>query len=67
MLNKEEKMILTAIENYLFNINRNSMAIYDNHFMVNISKVKDLKALELYMKLYSINEKLRNKKKGSVK
>lgn len=67
MLNKEEKMILISIENYLFEINKSSMIIEDNCFMVKMSEVKDMKALDLYMKLYSINEKLRNKKKGSVK
>lgn len=57
MINKEDLDLLIKIENYLFHKNKNK--IVDGKIVVyNKADIEDLKALELYLKLYHLNEKL---------
>lgn len=57
MLTKEEKDLLIAIENYLFSKNKGT--IIDGQCTVyHKEDIVDPKALELYFKLYALNEKL---------
>ena len=55
--------ILQEIELYLYNINKDTITQIDNNFMAKVENVKDMYAMELYLKLYSINEKLLQERK----
>ena len=59
--------ILQEIELYLYNINKDTITQLDNNFMAKVENVKDMYAMELYLKLYSINEKLLQERKKSNK
>ena len=57
MLTEEEKELLIEIERYLFSKNKGT--IVDNKFTAyRVGDITDPKALELYFKLYVLNEKL---------
>ena len=60
--NKDLEM-LQEIELYLYNINKDTITQIDNNFMAKVENVKDMYAMELYLKLYSINEKLLQERK----
>lgn len=64
--NKDLK-ILQEIELYLYNINKDTITQLDNIFIAETKDIKDMYAMELYLKLYSINEKLLQKRKKSNK
>ena len=59
--------ILQEIELYLYNINKDAITKLDNNFMAKVENVKDMYAMELYLKLYGINEKLLQERKKSNK
>lgn len=60
--------ILQEIELYLYNINKNTITQLDNNFIAKTENVKDMYAMELYLKLYAINEKLlKNREKTNEK
>ena len=59
--------ILQEIELYLYNINKDTITQIDNNFMAKVDKLKDMYAMELYLKLYSINEKLLQEREKSNK
>lgn len=59
--------ILQEIELYLYNINKDTITQLDNNFIAKAENIKDMYAMELYLKLYSINEKLLQKRKKSNK
>lgn len=59
--------ILQEIELYLYNINKDTITQLDNNFIAKADKLKDMYAMELYLKLYSINEKLLQERKKSNK
>ena len=64
--NKDLK-ILQEIELYLYNINKDTITQLDNNFIAKTKDIKDMYAMELYLKLYSINEKLLQERKKSNK
>ena len=66
-LKNEDLEILKDIELYLYNKNSESMIIEENNFILNTKDIEDLKALDLYFKLYSIIEKLEIERKDKVK
>lgn len=55
--------ILQEIELYLYNINKDTITQLDNNFIAKAENIKDMYAMELYLKLYSINERLLQKKR----
>ena len=55
--------ILQEIELYLYNINKDTITQLDNNFIAKTKDIKDMYAMELYLRLYSINEKLLKEKK----
>ena len=57
-ISNKDLEILQEIELYLYNINKDTITQLDNNFIVKADKLKDMYAMELYLKLYSINEKL---------
>lgn len=57
-ISNKDLEILQEIELYLYNINKDTITQLDNNFMAKVENVKDMYAMELYLKLYSINEKL---------
>ena len=57
-ISNKDLEILQEIELYLYNINKDTITQIDNNFMAKVENVKDMYAMELYLKLYSINEKL---------
>lgn len=64
----KELEILQEIEKYLYNINKDTITQLDNNFVANIKDLKDKYAMELYIKLYSINDKLlKEREKGNNK
>ena len=62
-ISNKDLEILQEIELYLYNINKDTITQIDNNFMAKVENVKDMYAMELYLKLYSINEKLLKEKK----
>lgn len=57
-ISNKDLEILQEIELYLYNVNKDTITQIDNNFMAKVENVKDMYAMELYLKLYSINEKL---------
>ena len=66
-ISNKDLEILQEIELYLYNINKDTIAQLDNNFMAKVENVKDMYAMELYLKLYGINEKLLQERKKSNK
>ena len=66
-ISNKDLEILQEIELYLYNINKDTITQIDNNFMAKVENVKDMYAMELYLKLYSINEELLQKRKKSNK
>ena len=66
-ISNKDLEILQEIELYLYNINKDTITQLDNHFIAKADKLKDMYAMELYLKLYSINEKLLQERKKSNK
>ena len=66
-ISNKDLEILQEIELYLYNINKDTITQLDNIFIAETKNVKDMYAMELYLKLYSINEKLLQKRKKSNK
>lgn len=66
-ISNKDLEILQEIELYLYDINKDTITQLDNNFMAKVENVKDMYAMELYLKLYSINEKLLQEKKKSNK
>ena len=64
-ISNKDLEILQEIELYLYNINKDTITQLDNIFIAETKNVKDMYAMELYLKLYSINEKLLQKRKKS--
>ncbi len=64
-ISNKDLEILQEIELYLYNINKDTITQIDNNFMAKVENVKDMYAMELYLKLYSINEKLLQERKKS--
>lgn len=60
-ISSEDLEILQEIELYLYNINKDNITQLNNNFIVKAENVKDMYAMELYLKLYAINEKLLKK------
>ena len=66
-ISNKDLEILQEIELYLYNINKDTITQLDNNFIAKAENVKDMYAMELYLKLYSINEKLLQGRKKSNK
>ena len=66
-ISNKDLEILQEIELYLYDINKDTITQLDNNFMAKVENVKDMYAMELYLKLYSINEKLLQERKKSNK
>lgn len=66
-ISNKDLEILQEIELYLYNINKDTITQIDNNFMAKVENVKDMYAMELYLKLYSINEKFLQERKKSNK
>ena len=66
-ISNKDLEILQEIELYLYNINKDTITQLDNKFISKVENVKDRYAMELYLKLYSINEKLLQERKKSNK
>ena len=66
-ISNKDLEILQEIELYLYNINKNTITQLDNYFIAETKDIKDMYAMELYLKLYSINEELLQKRKKSNK
>ena len=66
-ISNKDLEILQEIELYLYNINKDTIKQLDNNFKRKVEKVKDMNDMELYIKLYSINEKLLQERKKSNK
>ena len=66
-ISNKDLEILQEIELYLYNINKDTITQLDNNFIAKSDKLKDIHAMELYLKLYSINEELLQKSKKSNK
>ena len=66
-ISNKDLEILQEIELYLYNINKDTITQLDNYFIAETKDIKDMYAMELYLKLYSINEKLLQKRKKSNK
>lgn len=66
-ISNKDLEILQEIELYLYNINKDTIKQLDNIFTAETKNVKDMYAMELYLKLYSINEELLQKRKKSNK
>ena len=64
-IKKEDLEILKDIELYLYNKNLNKMVVFDNNFAIKKEDIGDLTAFDLYIKLYSLIEKLETKKKSN--
>ena len=62
-ISNKDLEILQEIELYLYNINKNTITQLDNNFIAKVEDIKDRYAMELYLRLYSINEKLLQEKK----
>lgn len=57
-ISNKDLEILQEIELYLYNINKDTITQLDNNFIAKTENIKDMYAMELYLRLYSINEKL---------
>ena len=66
-ISNKDLEILQEIELYLYNINKDTITQLDNNFIVKADKLKDMYAMELYLRLYSINEKLLQEREKSNK
>ena len=66
-ISNKDLEILQEIELYLYNINKDTITQLDNNFIAKVEDIKDRYAMELYLRLYSINEKLLQKRKKSNK
>ena len=66
-ISNKDLEILQEIELYLYNINKDTITQLDNNFMAKVENVKDMYAMELYLKLYGINEKLLQEREKSNK
>lgn len=66
-ISNKDLEILQEIELYLYNINKDTITQLDNIFIAETKNVKDMYAMELYLELYSINEKLLQERKKSNK
>lgn len=66
-ISNKDLEILQEIELYLYNINKDTITQLDNNFIAKTDKLKDMYAMELYLKLYSINEKFLQERKKSNK
>ena len=66
-ISNKDLEILQEIELYLYNINKDTITQLDNNFMAKVENVKDMYAMELYLKLYSINEKFLQEREKSNK
>lgn len=67
MFVKNENLeILKDIELYLYNKNSEAMITEENNFIIKKEDIKDLQALDLYFKLYSLIEKLETERKNKV-
>ena len=66
-ISNKDLEILQEIELYLYNVNKDTITQLDNNFIAKADKLKDMYAMELYLKLYSINEKLLQGRKKSNK
>lgn len=66
-ISNKDLEILQEIELYLYNINKDTITQIDNNFMAKVENVKDMYAMELYLRLYSINEKLLQERKQTNK
>ena len=66
-ISNKDLEILQEIELYLYNINKDTITQLDNNFIAKVENVKDRYAMELYLRLYSINEKLLQERKKSNK
>lgn len=58
---------LQEIELYLYNINKDTITQLNNNFIAKAENVKDMYAMELYLRLYGINEKLLQERKKTNK
>ena len=66
-LKNEDLEILKEIELYLFERNEDTIIINNENFVIKTEEIKDIKALDLYFKLYGIIEDLENKKEENNK
>lgn len=66
-ISNKDLEILQEIELYLYNINKDTITQLNNNFIAKAENVKDMYAMELYLKLYSINEKLLQERKQTNK
>lgn len=66
-ISNKDLEILQEIELYLYNINKDTITQLDNNFIAKAENIKDMYAMELYLKLYSINEKFLQERKKSNK
>lgn len=57
-ISNEDLEILQEIELYLYNINKDTITQLNNNFIAKVENIKDMYAMELYLRLYSINERL---------
>ena len=66
-ISNKDLEILQEIELYLYNINKDTITQLDNNFIAKVEDIKDRYAMELYLRLYSINEKLLQEREKSNK
>ena len=66
-ISNKDLEILQEIELYLYNINKDTITQLDNNFIAKTKDIKDMYAMELYLRLYSINEKLLQEREKSNK
>ena len=67
-LNVNDVEFLKELEVYLFEKNKDNKIIENNMFMLKANDVVDVKALEYYVKLYDLIEKLdKNRVKNNAK
>jgi len=66
-ISNKDLEILQEIELYLYNINKDTITQLNNNFIAKAENVKDMYAMELYLRLYGINEKLLQERKKTNK
>lgn len=66
-ISNKDLEILQEIELYLYNINKDTITQLDSNFIAKAKGIKDMYAMELYLRLYSINEKLLQEREKSNK
>lgn len=66
-LSKKDLQTLQEIELYLYNINKDNLTQLDANFIAKVKNIKDRYAMELYLKLYSMNEKFLKERKKTNK